>query len=771
MNHTRRILIAAAFAVATHLSSGPLIAQHAHLIHGSVADATDGEPLIGVHVAVWDSAGVALLTGTITDSDGTFQLNVAQLSDMFVRISTIGYHPSERRLSFGDSSSVDLGLITLVPALLEHDEVVVEGERMRASRRGGSTVYHVSEHLADAVPSGVEMLRMVPGVHVDLMRNISVEGSDQIVVMVNDRERDASYLSQLGSQDIASIEITQPPPPGYPADITAVLNIRLHDRAERHISGHVHLEAPTSTKEIYAFPSYRLTYGGGGTTLFTAYNGDFSFFDVDANSMRSVAGMDRQEVTQQVRQENWSHRFHYGVDQRLGNGTDLSFYGQINPHSFEQNGSLLSDLTSTASARRRERDRALGTYHAATLNHRFDDEQRHQIILDVSLSTYARENETLYGAGTGFNGTTIKPRHQQLRARADYVRPISDVLTARTGIILRRQELSDGTATEFRYDDAVNEAYLAMTAGAGPLEIDLGVTGVYHEFDIGDFQAHRYDFNPQLSVAVASTTGRQVRISGRRSVRAPHIYQINPTPWSDNPLTRRRGDPRLRPSVRTEVSVDFAAPVGSSFLSTGAYYAHIHDDIQMLIAPSGGIITETAHNVGQVREYGARLSGSIRLGRSGGIQPIARVYYVEVESDADEMVPVSRSGAGAEIGLSAYASFGSGYTVALSYQREGRGVELHRSYHSHALYFLSFGKSFDNGFKLDLATGLPFARRYTYRGQDISAPDVTGRTNDFIKLSAVPLLVHLTYTFSRGQDRAAPQIREVDLPVVPERGM
>src|SRR5690625_7697876 len=86
---------------------------------------------------------------------------------MFVRISTIGYHPSERRLSFGDSSSIYLGQITLVPAFLEHDEVVVEGERMRASRRGGSTVYHVSEHLADAVPSGVEMLRMVPGVHVD----------------------------------------------------------------------------------------------------------------------------------------------------------------------------------------------------------------------------------------------------------------------------------------------------------------------------------------------------------------------------------------------------------------------------------------------------------------------------------------------------------------------------------------------------------------------------------------------------------------------------
>src|SRR5690625_6524763 len=85
MNHTRRILIAAAFAVATHLLSGPLIAQHARIIHGSVADATDGEPLIGVHVAVWDSAGVALLTCTITDSDGTFQLNVAQLFDMFVR--------------------------------------------------------------------------------------------------------------------------------------------------------------------------------------------------------------------------------------------------------------------------------------------------------------------------------------------------------------------------------------------------------------------------------------------------------------------------------------------------------------------------------------------------------------------------------------------------------------------------------------------------------------------------------------------------------------
>ena len=759
---------AAALAFAAVLYSAPLFAQGTPSICGHVVDAIDGDALVGVHVAVWDSSLTSLLTGSISDSDGAFSVDLRQHDDVYVRISAVGYHPIEYPVSFSDARAVDLGRVELEPAWADHEEVFVDGERMLASRRGGSTVYHVSDHMAEAVPSGVEMLRMVPGVHVDLMRKVTIEGSDRIIVIVDGRERDVSFLAQLASQDVASIEIIQPPSAGFPADITAVMRIRLHARNERHLSGHFHAEIPTSMDEVYAFPSYRVAYGRGATTLFTAYNAEITRFNVEANSVRDISGLEVRQVTQRVRQRNWSHRFHYGLDHAFSRRTNLSLYGQLNPNSFEQNGSLLSDQMPEDADRRTERDSAIGTYHAVTLQHAFDDERNHHLALDLSLFTYARQNETTFGS----RGTVHMPRQRQFRARADYARPLSSTLTARTGVSSHRQSMGDGTNDGFSYDDATNETYVSLTADVGVLEVGLGLTGAYHRYGYGSFKRRRFDLNPQLTVALASPIGRQIRISGRRSVPSPHLYQINPTPWSNDPFTIRRGDPTIRPSERSEIALDVSGPVGSSFLSTGVYFALTDNAIQMLIAPDGDGVIETAHNVGKVREYGARLSGSVRLGSFGGVQPSARLYHVKVESDASvEDGPSVRQGAGAEVGISAFATFGPGYTLALSYQREGRGIELHRSYQSDALYFLSIGRTFGNGLKLDIASGLPFARRFTYRGQEITAPNVVGRTNDFIRLSAVPVLVHLTYTFSRGQERTAPQVREVDLPVTPRSGM
>src|SRR5699024_6904724 len=69
------------------LCSSTALAQN-HTVSGTVTDAQTGDPLVGVNILV-----VGTSTGTATDAEGHFSLNVSSLHDS-LRFSYIGYKTS-----------------------------------------------------------------------------------------------------------------------------------------------------------------------------------------------------------------------------------------------------------------------------------------------------------------------------------------------------------------------------------------------------------------------------------------------------------------------------------------------------------------------------------------------------------------------------------------------------------------------------------------------------------------------------------------------------
>ncbi|MCV9385107.1 SusC/RagA family TonB-linked outer membrane protein [Reichenbachiella ulvae] len=104
------------FALA-FLGSGQLLAQ-SQVVKGTVSSSTDGEALPGVTVLLKGST-----TGTVTDLDGNFSLNLKEdVSDPILVFSFIGYVSQE--ISVGSRSVLDVSLEEDVTAL---EEVVVVG--------------------------------------------------------------------------------------------------------------------------------------------------------------------------------------------------------------------------------------------------------------------------------------------------------------------------------------------------------------------------------------------------------------------------------------------------------------------------------------------------------------------------------------------------------------------------------------------------------------------------------------------------------------------
>ena len=77
--------------------------------------------------------------------------------------------------------------------------------------------------------------------------------------------------------------------------------------------------------------------------LFTSYNGELSYFNIEAENTRNIFSgpfESRIKRMQYLRQKNWSHKFHYGFDYQPNNKNVLNIYGFINPTSYEFDGTV-----------------------------------------------------------------------------------------------------------------------------------------------------------------------------------------------------------------------------------------------------------------------------------------------------------------------------------------------------------------------------------------------------------------------------------------------
>ena len=106
----------------------------------------------------------------------------------------------------------DAGIIILQDTSIMLKELVIVGERIKAKSESDRTTFFVTKKMLDVSNTGVDVLKLIPGVQIDLMQNISLEGSQDILIYVDGKERDKSYISQLSPDQIDQIEIISAPP-------------------------------------------------------------------------------------------------------------------------------------------------------------------------------------------------------------------------------------------------------------------------------------------------------------------------------------------------------------------------------------------------------------------------------------------------------------------------------------------------------------------------------------------------------------------------------
>ena len=144
-------------------------------VAGTVTDASNGEALPTVSVALYSLPDTVLAVGMGTDNEGAFSLN-AKPANYFLRLSYVGYMTKEMNVKLEAGKVLNLGTIALKEDATMLDEATVVTEVPPVTASNDTLVYNTA---AFRVPEGSmleELIKKYPGVDIAEDGTIKING-------------------------------------------------------------------------------------------------------------------------------------------------------------------------------------------------------------------------------------------------------------------------------------------------------------------------------------------------------------------------------------------------------------------------------------------------------------------------------------------------------------------------------------------------------------------------------------------------------------------
>lgn len=772
--------------IALILLSFSVSGQSNNCIQGQIVNGLTKKPIPFASVVLLHSSGSSQVKGTMSEMNGEFRFCTIQKGKYILEISHVGFKTNQQKFHFTGNSTYNAGIIHLIEKTTGIEKVVILGERVKAKDEGDKITYFINKKIQKASNTGVDVLKLIPGVQLDMMQNLSLEGGQNIIILVNGRERDLNFIRQLSGAKIDKIEINTSPGAEYSSDINGVINVVLKDK-ETGISGYVNAEIPTSPSEVYLFPNYSIQYGIQKFNFFTSYTGELSYFDITNRNHRSFLENNENNSirkVQHVRQKNWSHRFNLGMDYQINEKNQINLYGYYNPFSQEHDGKTLLETQGSAMdniywlADKEDTDKSRVAFFSMYYNHLFAENQK--FTVDLSYYNFQAENTTQYAidSASGIDNKNIvstrKPGINTALIKMDYTTPIKENWRINVGLKNTYKRYQDTDSELFNQHENIF-AFYGNTSYSGSLfhlkaglRYEQSVTKMKQQFN----QTNSL-FLPSVKLNYKISKKKNLTLSYRSGVYRPNVYQLNPSVVYNDPFSMENGNPGLNNESRHHVYLDYSIRPGSNFVSSRIFFQKTMQTINKLTVINGDNMFESfQHNLGSMEQYGIQFTGAWAFGKSFSVQPYLKLYNLHTLPNEFAMQHgiIKRRGLEFESGLSAIITLNNELTATLRYQYNSPRAYMQSSVYSDALYFLSVDKTIRNNFKLGLTCGIPFNRSFTYYGKDVEGGNFSSHWESNIQTSGFPVWLKLSYHFKSGRKINKIQRKTQNIEQIPRKG-
>ncbi len=423
------------------------------LISGKVID-DKNQPVPYATAAAYD-ADSTLVAGAVSGEDGRFEIAVDQ-GEYLVKITFIGY---EEKMIHGvviTDSNVDVGSVTIAPAVDVLEEVMVLGEKDQMELQLDKRVFNVSKDLSNLGANAADILGNLPSVSVDPDGTVSLRGSENVTIWINGRpssltSRDPDALRKLQGGMIESVEVITNPSSRYDAaGEVGIINIILKKEHRTGFSGTFMANGGYPT--LYG-GSYSINYRSLKLNLFSSYGVDYRESPGYGKSQQQYSSADTTfayfQENDRVRSE-FSHNFVLGLDYFIDERNSLTGSFTYNPSSGVNNATTNyfdydADDVLTNTTTRTEREEEDEDNVELSINYKKDFSNKdRKLTIDFQWIKSVDNEKTDYTQTVNADSPLIQrgvnnAKEETFLFQTDYIHPLGEKAKLETGVKLTRR--------------------------------------------------------------------------------------------------------------------------------------------------------------------------------------------------------------------------------------------------------------------------------------------------------------------------------------------
>lgn len=638
-------------------------------------DASNNEPLGFASVVLFQASDSSLVTGTISNADGSFQIDVEKGGSYYLEAQFLGY--SKRRISninLSKGQKENIGIIGLQPDERMLAEIEVTGEKMTTMSKIDRQVYDVGNFQSGQGGTAVDMLRNLPSITVTANGEIAARGSTGFVVMLNGKpvQSDAiAILNQLPANAIQNIEVITAPSAKYdPEGKAGIINIVTTKGSTDGLFAVINTKIGLPSVQDYDNADYAQRYGADFTINYRKEDWDFSF---GASYLRNdIAGRregdvytilndtltrfpsDGERSTDEV---NLSGRFTIAYTPNTSNTFSLGFYAgeRTNDRTadilyFDNSKSVGGVRQSTyqyynENLRTRTGDFVLGSFD---YSHAFKDKSRisTSLLYEYTLLGGPTTNRNLGWPETKeilqdeYN-TNQNPLHG-IRYQLDFqskplpwgqfeaglqfrdLDHVGDFIYERrnnnTGVF----ELVPEFSSEVDLSRRIYSGYTQMSGEVNKWIYGAGLRMEYMDRNLSlkdkngtlDTTYH-YDFIkpfPSANIQYSVSDDFRLKFAYGRRIERTTTFKMNPFPEREHSETLEQGDPQLRPEFIDLFEFGASKEVGDNSIYATAYFRRVANVVNRVnTIYNDSILNRIYSNVGIGKSFGLELGSELKL--------------------------------------------------------------------------------------------------------------------------------------------------------------
>lgn len=593
------------------------------------------QPILGASVTLVAPTSKAPIKGRQTDDKGTALIESVPEGNYSLLITYVGmlnYEQNEVQISA--NKTLDLGIVELVEAGKQLEEVVVQGRVSDLQLGIDKKVFDVSQSLVSVGGTAQDLLGNVPTLQVDADGSVSLRGSSNVKILIDGKESamagsDVNKLLQsLPADAVAKVEIITNPSAKYDAEgQTGIINIVLKKNIRTGLNGNINISAGSydnynggltlnfRDKKFNYFGSYNFRHGRN-------LGDDFTKTISLINGVQDSNGLTT-ETTNESFRKGINNSVRLGVDYYATEKTTLSLGGNVSVRDNNRGEDLfyksyrgqVSPIVTPRTSRQQEDDfgydlmfdfkRVLkreGEEITANITHGYDKED--------GTNDYIQENPSFISKR--FNETGEEGRNWNFQL--DYLLPLGENHKFEAGYrtILR-------SSNDFQFSDTLrNDIWVPDYAVSNEFEMKSGVHALYANYQrmlgekvglqlglraedtflntenksidperisAGDYLAKGnldyFRLYPSAFLTYeVNKEGDKVQVSYSRRVQRPRGWQVNPFVSLSDPLNIWQGNPNLMPEDIHSMELSFAKFYDKwNFITTG-YFRRVNDMTQ-----------------------------------------------------------------------------------------------------------------------------------------------------------------------------------------------